>query len=71
MFCPYILGNFFEYVTGFDSQYYSAKPLACCRVAHTHGNFRVDLVRSSRCFGQNEELDVIHAQAHRISALAS
>jgi hypothetical protein len=37
---------------------------AACSVAHTHGNVRVDLERSSRCFGQNEESDVIHAHAH-------
>jgi hypothetical protein len=34
-----------------------------CTVARTHRNVRVDLVRSSRCFLQNEELDVIHARA--------
>jgi hypothetical protein len=33
--------------------------LAMCRIAHTHGNVRVDLERSSRCFGRNEELDVV------------
>jgi hypothetical protein len=32
---------------------------------------RVGLVRSSRCFGQNEELDVIYAHAHCMSALAT
>jgi hypothetical protein len=34
-------------------------PYLYCGVAHTHGNVRVDLERSSRCFGRKEELDVV------------
>jgi hypothetical protein len=30
-----------------------------CGVVHKHGNVRVDIERSRRCFGRNEELDVV------------
>jgi hypothetical protein len=43
----------------FYLQFESAIRIYICGVAHTHGNVRVDLERSSRCFGRNEELDVV------------
>jgi hypothetical protein len=36
---------------GFRNQHSTLEQV--CRVARTHENVRVDLLRSSRCFGQN------------------